>query len=169
MVSGSFAPKLLANFKEINSFSVVPSLNLELEYANSAVSAWFVRTILAYDSNAGLMQYSYIGFGKRYYWKGAAYDYSAGDQVGQITSDAKTRIFFGLDFGFSQSVVATVGSILQANTGNIDYGFHAGFSRAFSRSLSLNLQFGYSMAMAFSGYSANGSTMKMLIGFAKTL
>jgi hypothetical protein len=148
------------------SFSSINAFDLEYEILTSSRGSFTLRATLVYDISSARMLYSYTGIGKRYYLfsNGMAYDFSDSSTADQIVSIPKWRAYAGGDFGISQVVVKSFGTVLQTQSALVEFGPNVGGIFQISKSLGLELQLGLSLGLGFSSVSVSAVTMRGLLG-----
>ncbi|MEO5969696.1 MAG: hypothetical protein ABIQ95_07185 [Bdellovibrionia bacterium] len=155
-----FSGVLTGSFSNINAF------DLEYEILTSSHASFTLRTTLVYDISNARVLYSYTGIGRRFYLfsNGMAYDFSDSSTGDQVVSNPQWRTYVGGDFGLSQVVVKSFGTVLQTQSALVEFGPNVGGIFQLSKSFGLELQLGLSLGLGFSSVSVSAVTVRSLIG-----
>jgi len=159
----------VTNNLEGGGFSVMPSLDLELEFFKSYKKSYSVRTIIAMDMGSGKMNYNYFDLGTNRYYKGRGLtlNYETKDQ--KIIIKPKVRMYYGFDVGLSRVAVFDFTTVLSAVSTGIDAGAHWGYTKQLTDNWAFNAQVGLSYAYGFTTISATGMNLKFLFGLTTPL
>ncbi|WP_372655332.1 hypothetical protein [Halobacteriovorax sp.] len=149
---------------EGGGFSVMPSLDADLEIFDNFKRSYFVRTSIALDMGTGKMHYNYLGLGTRRYYKGAGIQRIFQGDGTTITAIPKVKKYYGFDFGLSRVSVVNFGTVLSAVSTGIDFGGHWGYTKQVSENWGLNFEAGLSYAYGISTISSSGMNIKVLFG-----
>jgi hypothetical protein len=160
MLSGSFSGAATG------SLSVSNTLDAEYEIFQASKRSFTIRGILAQDLSSQQTKYSYIGMGKRYYFKSKGNSFISASESAQITSQPKWRYYAGGDVGVAHVLVRTFGDVLSATGSVIDFGVHVGTIMQTSKNFGIEAQFGYTMGFGISSISIGSTTMRFLLGGA---
>ncbi len=154
---------------ENGGFSVVPSMDFELELFEHSRKSYLARTIIAMDLSSGKMNYNYLGVGFRNYIRGIGIPRIFVGKDQYIKTIPKRKMYYGYDLGLSRVSVVSFGSVLSAVSTGIDFGGHFGYTQQMGTNWGFNAQTGLSYAYGISNVSASGINIKMLFGISYSL
>lgn len=149
---------------EGGGFSVMPSLDADIEMFTNMKRSYFMRTIIALDMGTGKMHYNYFGLGTRKYYKGAGIVRFYQGKDNYIKTVPKVKKYYGFDLGMSRVSVVNFGTVLSAVSTGIDFGGHWGYTKQISDNWGLNFEAGLSYAYGISTISSSGMNIKVLFG-----
>jgi len=161
MLKGSYAAtKIDANF------SVIPSIDFEMEFFQSAKISTLVKANLTLDISKAKVFYSSIGAGQRYYFggQGMLFDRIEGDY--SFEGFSSSRYFLGWELGVAQALIQEYTATFSVVASVIELGILGGYSHQLSKNLALVVAAGGGYGMGFTTVSVSGLQMRGNLGLS---
>jgi len=146
------------------SVSLMSAFDLEYEMFSEMRGSYTFRTIIGYNFGKSMMDYNYIGLGRRYYLWSDGQPLAVSEGATQISTMPKLRYYVGGDLGISRIVLEPRGTTAEVASSLIDFGGHFGSIYQISPNLGLEAHAGLSYGWGFSRVAAGTVIMKFFLG-----
>jgi hypothetical protein len=146
------------------NFFVPGGIDLEYSMFTGNSSSFFFRTTIALELPESKPFYVYAGTGIRYYLNSKATSIDRNEDDFTLSIIPTRRYYWGFDFGVSEAIVESFGTLLQAVSAMIDLGAHAGATFQISEKVGIDVLLGLSGGFGFSSVGVTGLTSRALVG-----
>lgn len=145
-------------------FYVPTGLDVEYSQFMANNKTFFFRATLALELPESKAFYTYAGTGMRFYYKGRAMAIHASEGDIQLSAQPTKNFYWGFDFGMSQAIVQSFGTVLQAVSTMVDSGLHTGMTFQINEKFGFDTLIGASFGFGFSSVGVTGVTVRGLAG-----
>ena len=145
-------------------FTVIPTMEAEMEFFFSSAKSEIVKLVNAYDLSEAKNNYTYIGYGNRYYLGGPAINFSAQEFGVDYKSGVGMRYYVGWDAGIAHVLVLGATSSLDTTSALFQLGITGGLIYQISQSLGLDISLGSTYGFGFTTVSVGGLSLRGMFG-----